>query len=71
MRKENIVDPLNFLRVIATFLVFFLHTSIFSSQRGFAFGSHTWFLKTPAWGRMDFLHNIRLFYWKRILYKTL
>lgn len=50
MDKRNVVDPINFLRVVAVAVVFLLHTSIFSSQRGFVFGDHTWFLQTPAWG---------------------
>lgn len=43
-------DYINFLRFLATLMVFGLHTSIFSGELGFEFSEKTWFLKTPAWG---------------------
>ena len=48
--KKDTIEPINFLRVVGMFMVFMLHTALFSSQRGFWFNQHTWFLQTPAWG---------------------
>lgn len=50
MKDKNLIDPINLLRVLAAFMVFCLHTSIFSGQRGFMFSRETWYLQTPAWG---------------------
>lgn len=49
MEKKNQVDPINIYRIIAVVCVFFLHTSIFSGQLGFAYSEENWFLQTPAW----------------------
>ena len=51
MKEYKQIEPINFIKIIATLCVFFLHTSIFSAQWGnFSFSEKTWFLKTPAWG---------------------
>ncbi len=48
MKKQ--IEPINFIKIMATMCVFFIHTSIFSSQwSGFSFSKGTWFFKTPAW----------------------
>lgn len=49
--KENRVDALNALRVIATLSVFFLHTTIFEPDIGelFASGGLSFLWRTPAW----------------------
>ena len=76
MNKKNTVDPINLLRVIAVFMVFFLHTSIFSSQREFVFSNHTWFLKTPAWGAVWIFFVLsgyligKGYYYKRYMFDT-
>lgn len=50
-RKEGEIglSAKDIIKVLSTIMVFMLHTSIFSSQFGFAFDERTWFLKTPAW----------------------
>ena len=49
MNKSSYFEPIDFLRVLATIMIFCLHTSIFSGQIGFQFSTTTWFLQTPAW----------------------
>lgn len=46
----NKVDPMNYVKVIATLCVFCLHTAIFSMQHGFTFTKEFFFFQTPAWG---------------------
>ena len=49
MNKIKYFDPIDFLRVLGTIMVFFLHVSLFSSKLGFQFTNKTWLLQTPAW----------------------
>lgn len=49
MVSNNKVNQINIIKVIAVLCVFLLHASIYSSQFGFTFNEHNWFLKTPAW----------------------
>lgn len=47
----NRVDPINFLRVFATMVVFIAHTNVFSSRVLYT-GIGSFFLNAPAWSAM-------------------
>lgn len=53
----NRIDPLNFLRVYATLVVFVAHTNIFTNRLVWL-GKQVFFMNAPAWAAMWFFYTL-------------